>query len=65
MARNDIAKLRGLASEQGYTVERALVKNRWRLTHETTGKAAVNEHGSTAFTIRAAIKFLHGVADRG
>ena len=56
--RDKETKLRGLCGEKGYTAERALMKNRWRLTEETTGIAAVNEHGSTAFTIPVAMKYL-------
>ena len=65
MARDDIAKLRGLCGEKGYTAERALMRNRWRLTEAKSGTAAVNEHGSTAFTIKAAIKFLNGLKAPG
>ena len=58
---DNLAELRSIASEQGYTLERAMMKNRWRLTHDKTRQPAVNQHGSTAFTITDAIKFLNSV----
>ena len=57
--RNEIARLRGLCGEKGFRLERALMKDRWRLIDEKTGKPALNVRGSTAFDIKAAIAFLN------
>ena len=57
--RDNLAKLRGLAGEKGYRLERAMMNNRWRLIDDTTERPAVNLHGSTAFTMGDAIKFLN------
>ncbi len=43
--RDNLAKLRGLAGEKGYRLERAMMNNRWRLIDDTTEPPAVNQHG--------------------
>ena len=58
--RDDLAKLRGLAGERGFTIERAYRRNCWRLL-DAAGKAITNPRdGSIAFTVEAAIAFLEG-----
>ena len=56
--RDDLAQLRALAGERGYSVERAIMRGRWRLRDDKSGDLAVNRRGSAAFTIAEAIKFL-------
>ena len=52
------ARLRGLANEHGYTLERGPVRDTWILTSEKTGKLLVGPKGTTAFNVKAAIKLL-------
>lgn len=56
--RDDLAKLRSLAGELGYRLERAPARGCWFLMHEATGKAAVSERGTTAFGVVRALTFL-------
>ena len=39
-----------------------MMNNRWRLIDDKTEQPAVNQHGSTAFTVGDAIKFLSSKA---
>lgn len=56
--RDDLAKLRGLAGEAGYTVERAIRRNCWRLV-DAKGETVVNpRNGATAFSAVDAMAFL-------
>jgi hypothetical protein len=64
MSRDDLAELRALAGEKGFDLERANMRDRWRLVDEATGELAKNESGSAAFTVAAAIKFLRRLPDR-
>ena len=56
--RDDVARLRGLAGEVGYTVERAMRRSHWRLTDERGLPVVDPKTGATAFTIEAAMRFL-------
>lgn len=60
-ARDDLARLRGLAGDRGYTVERAVRRNHWRLTDESGLPVVDPKTGATAFTMAAAMRFLGGV----
>ncbi len=56
--RDDLAKLRGRAAERGYTLERAIRRNCWRLVN-AKGETVVNpRNGSTAFSVVDAMGFL-------
>lgn len=55
--RDNLAKLRGVAGE-GYRLERSVLRDRWILIEEVTGKPAVSDRGTTAFSVERAIKFL-------
>jgi hypothetical protein len=56
--RDNIAKLRGLAGEKGYRLEKAPIRDSWFLINEATGQLAVSDRGTTAFSVERAIKFL-------
>jgi hypothetical protein len=50
-------KLRGLAGELGYDLEKAPIRGCWFLA-DGSGVQAVSDRGMTAFGVEAAIKFL-------
>ena len=56
--RDKLARLRALAAEKGFRLERAFMRDRWRLTDEATGKLALNKNGSAAFTLAEAMGLL-------
>ena len=56
--RDNLAKLRGLASERGYRLEKAPISGTWFLIDEVTGEKALSDRGTTAFSAERAIKFL-------
>lgn len=56
--RDQTAKLRGLAGEKGYALEKAPISGTWFLIDEKTGEKAMSERGTTAFSVERAIKFL-------
>ena len=56
--RETLARLRGLAGEHGYTLERGPVRDTWILTSEKTGKPLIGPLGTTAFNVKVAIKIL-------
>ena len=56
--RDNLAKLRGLAGEKGYRLEKAPISGTWFLIDEKTGWKAIGERGTTAFSIERALKFL-------
>ena len=56
--RDNLAKLRSLAGETGYRLERAPIRDTWFLVHEATGEKAMSERGTTAFSVEKAIRFL-------
>jgi hypothetical protein len=56
--RDNLAKLRSLAGEKGYELEKAPIRDCWFLVNERTGKPAVSDKGTTAFSVERAIKFL-------
>ena len=58
VGRDALAQLRSVAGEKGYHLERAPIRDCWFLIDERTGKPAVSDRGTTAFTIDRAIKFL-------
>ena len=62
--RDNLAKLRSLAGEKGYRLERGVVRDTWILTHEKTGKRAVSSSGKTAFSVEKAIAFLKRAPER-
>jgi hypothetical protein len=53
-----------LAGEKGYRLERGVVRDTWILTDEKTGKQAVSDRGTTAFSVERAIAFLKRVPER-
>jgi hypothetical protein len=57
-ARDDLARLRALAAQKGYRLDRAITRGRWRLIDEVTGDTAADETGSATFTVAEAIRFL-------
>ena len=56
--RETLARLRSLAGEHGYTLERGPMRDTWILTSEKTGKPLVSPRGTTAFNVKIAIKLL-------
>jgi hypothetical protein len=62
--RDDMAKLRGLAGEKGYRLERAPISETWFLIDEETGERAMSERGTTAFSVERAITFLRRLPER-
>ncbi len=62
--RDDVAQLRALAGERDYSIERAIMRGRWRLRDDKTGDLAVNRRGSAAFTITEAVKFLRALGPK-
>jgi hypothetical protein len=56
--RESLARLRGLAGEHGYAVERGPVRDTWILTSEKTGEPLVSPRGTTAFNVKVAIGLL-------
>jgi hypothetical protein len=53
-----IARLRSLAGEHGYTLDRGPVRDTWILTSEKTGEPVVSPRGTTAFNVKVAIGLL-------
>ena len=51
MARDDLGKLRGLAGDVGYRLDKLPMRDRWHLTDEKTGKVAEKPNGATAFSV--------------
>ena len=60
--RDALARLRSLAGDHGYRLERGVVRDTWILTDEKTGKPAVSERGTTAFSVERAIAFLSALS---
>jgi hypothetical protein len=56
--RDKRAKLRGLAGEPGYELDKAPISGTWFLVDERTGERAMSDRGTTAFGVENAIKFL-------
>ena len=56
--RDNLAKLHSLAGAKGYRLEKAPIRDCWFLINEKTGKPAVSDKGTTAFSVERAIKFL-------
>jgi hypothetical protein len=56
--RETLARLRSLAGEHGYTLERGPVRDTWILTSEKTGKPLISLLGTTAFNAKVAIGLL-------
>ena len=58
MARRDnLGKLRGLAGERGYDLQRAPISGTWFLM-DKKGKPAVTDRGTTAFSVERALTFF-------
>jgi hypothetical protein len=62
--RDQSAKLRGLAGEKGYRLEKAPVSGSWFLVDDVTSELAVSDRGTTAFSAERAIEFLKRVPER-
>jgi hypothetical protein len=62
--RDNLAKLRGLANDAGYRLEKAPIRDSWFLISEATGQLAISDRGTTAFSVERAIAFLKRVTDR-
>jgi hypothetical protein len=60
--RDKLAKLRTLAGDKGYRLERGVTRDTWILTDERTGKPVINARGRTAFSVKGAIKFLSAIS---
>jgi hypothetical protein len=58
--RTDEAKLRALAGEKGYAVERAFRRNHWHLKNAAGEPITDPRTNSTAFSIDAATEYLRG-----
>jgi hypothetical protein len=56
--RDNLTKLRSLAGEKGYRLEKAPISGTWFLVNEATGQLAVSDRGTTAFSVERAIRFL-------
>ena len=56
--RDDLARLRGLAGAKGFRLEKAPPRDCWFLINEKTGKLAVSDRGTTAFSAEKAITYL-------
>jgi hypothetical protein len=56
--RETLARLRSLAGEHGYTLERGPVRDTWILTSEKTGKPLISLLGTSAFNAKVAIGLL-------
>ena len=56
--RDNTAKLRSLAGEHGYRLEKAPISGTRFLIEKVTGEKAMSDRGTTAFTTERAIKFL-------
>ena len=56
--RTAVARLRDLAGEKGYRLEKAPISGTWFLVDERTGERAMSDRGTTAFSAERAIKFL-------
>ena len=55
--RDDLARLRGLAGEKGFRVEKAPSRDCWFLIDEKSNELAVSDRGTTAFSAEKAIRF--------
>jgi len=63
MPKSTEAGLRSLAGSKGYTPERAMLRDHWRLRFRD-GKLAMNPRtNATAFSISEAMAFLEGRPD--
>jgi hypothetical protein len=60
--RDNLAKLRSLAGEKGYRMEKAPISGTWFLIDEKTGEQAMSDRGTTAFSVERAIKFLSSLS---
>ena len=65
MAREDIAKVRGLAGELGYRLEPLPIRECWQLIDEETGDAAQRADGATAFKATQALSFFRSLRRSG
>ena len=62
--RDNLAKLRSLAGERGYRLEKAPISGTWFLIEEVTGHPAMSDKGTTAFSVERAIAFLTRLPER-
>jgi hypothetical protein len=58
--RTDEAKLRALAAEKGFTLERAFRRNHWHLKNAAGETITDPQTNSTAFSVAAATEYLRG-----
>ena len=65
MARDDMGKLRALAGENGYRLDKLPQRGCWQLVNEETGEIATRPDGATAFNATRALSFLPVVATIG
>ena len=65
MARDDIAKVRGLAGELGYRLEPLPIRGCWQIVNESMGEIAKRPDGATAFNVDSGAIFLPVVATIG
>ena len=65
MARDDIGKLRGLAGERGYQLDKLPQRGCWQLIEEATGEIAKRPDGATAFNITQALSFFRSLRRAG
>ena len=63
MAREDIAKVRGLAGELGYRLEPLPIRRCWQLIAEETGDAAQRTDGATCREL--ALNIVCGTQKKG
>ena len=65
MARDDLGKLRGLAGEKGYRLDKLPQRGCWQLINEETGEIAKRPDGATAFNAAQALSFFGQMPKRG
>ena len=65
MARDDIGKLRGLAGEKGYRLDKLPQRGCRQLVEEATGKIAEKPDGATAFNVTQALSFFRSLRRAG
>ena len=65
MARDDMGKLRGLAGEKGYRLDKLPQRGCWQLVNEKTGEIAKRPDGATAFNAVQALSFFRSLRRSG
>ena len=61
MARDDMGKLRALAGENGYRLDKLPQRGCWQLINEEMGEIAKRPDGATAFNVEPALSFFRSL----